>query len=121
VLVQVESVTALDQVAAIAAVDGVDGVFFGPADLSASMGLIGQPGHPQVQDAIRHGISEARKAGKAAGVLSADPKLARMYLEAGANFVAVGVDTTLLVQAGRGVCASFKTTSEAPQAQSGAY
>ena len=121
VLVQVESASAMEQVAQIAAVDGVDGVFFGPADLSASMGLIGQPGHPSVLKAICHGIAVTRKAGKAAGVLSADPKLARLYLEAGATFVAVAVDTTLLVQAARNVCASFKNTTEAPKASSGAY
>lgn len=121
VLVQVESATALNQVEKIAAVDGVDGVFFGPADLSASMGLIGQPGHPSVQDAIRRGIEAARKAGKAAGVLSADPKLARLYLDSGATFVAVAVDTTLLVAAAKNVCASFKNITEAPKAPSGAY
>jgi 4-hydroxy-2-oxoheptanedioate aldolase len=118
---QVESVAALEQVEKIAAVDGVDGVFFGPADLSASMGLIGQPGHPSVQQAIRHGIAVARKAGKAAGVLSANPKLAQMYMDAGANFVAVAVDTTLLVQAARQVCASFKNPTAAEAASSGAY
>src|SRR5690606_15567482 len=71
-LVQVESIAALAQVSDIAKVDGVDGVFFGPADLSASMGLLGQPGHPDVQAAIVQGIQAAREAGKAAGVLSAD-------------------------------------------------
>jgi 4-hydroxy-2-oxoheptanedioate aldolase len=121
VLVQVESASAMEQVAGIAAVDGVDGVFFGPADLSASMGLIGQPGHPAVQEAIRNGIAVTRKAGKAAGVLSTDPGLARMYIEAGANFVAVAVDTTLLAQAARTVCASFKNPAGAPKASTGAY
>jgi len=121
VLVQVETASAMQQVEAIAAVEGVDGVFFGPADLSASMGLLGQPGHPDVQDAICRGIAIARTAGKAAGVLSADPKLARRYIEAGASFVAVAVDTTLLVQAARGACAAFKNTAPAPQAPTGAY
>jgi len=98
-LVQVESTTALAELDAIAAVEGVDGVFYGPADLSASMGLIGQPGHPQVVAAISDGIQRVRSAGKAAGVLAADPVLADTYLEQGALFVAVGVDTTLLVRA----------------------
>lgn len=122
VLVQVESVSALEKLSEIANVDGVDGVFFGPADLSASMGLIGQPGHPQVRDAIAQGIADVRAAGKAAGVLSADPVLAKHYLEAGATFVAVGVDTTLLVQAARKVCESFKGSAAIPMATpSGAY
>ena len=99
VLVQIESVAALNNIAEIASVDGVDGVFFGPADLSASMGLIGRPGDATVQQAIATGIAQVKAAGKAAGVLSADETLARGYLSAGATFVAVGVDTTLLVRA----------------------
>ncbi len=126
VLVQVETVSAMSQLADIAAVDGVDGVFFGPADLSASMGLIGQAGHPDVRDAIVQGITVVRAAGKAAGVLSADTVLARHYLDAGARFVAVGVDTTLLCQAAKNLSASFKTENKdgaivAAPTTSGAY
>ena len=77
----------------------MDGVFFGPADLSASMGYRGQPGHPEVQKVIQGGIATVRAAGKAAGILATDPALAQQYLDAGALFVAVGVDTTLLVKA----------------------
>jgi len=111
VLVQVESTTALEHVTEIAAVEGVDGVFFGPADLSASMGLIGQPAHPAVLDAIAGGIAAVRAAGKAAGILSPDPALARRYLELGALFVAVGVDTTLLVRAAKDQLAAFRATA----------
>ncbi|PZP91344.1 MAG: 4-hydroxy-2-oxoheptanedioate aldolase [Variovorax paradoxus] len=121
VLVQVETAAAMQNVDAIAAVAGVDGVFFGPADLSASMGLLGQPGHESVQAAITHGIHAARKAGKAAGVLCADPSLARRYLDLGATFVAVGVDTTLLAQAARKLCAQFKGTPADAAGASGAY
>ncbi|MGH8117731.1 MAG: 4-hydroxy-2-oxoheptanedioate aldolase [Rhodanobacteraceae bacterium] len=96
VLVQAESVTALENLAVIAQVDGVDGVFFGPSDLGASMGLLGQPGAPQVRDAVRSGISAVRAAGKAAGVLTSDAALAKEYLAAGAMFVAVGTDIGLL-------------------------
>ncbi len=96
VLVQAESVTAIENLAAIAKVDGVDGVFFGPSDLSASMGMIGQAGTPEVRDAVRAGIDTVRAAGKAAGVLTGDPELARDYLAAGATFVAVGTDIGLL-------------------------
>jgi len=111
VLVQVESVAGMSALAAIAAVDGVDGVLFGPADLAASMGLLGRGSDPQVQQAIAHGIDTVRRAGKAAGTLSADPALARRYLELGALFVAVGVDTTLLVRAARELLALFKGTA----------
>jgi 4-hydroxy-2-oxoheptanedioate aldolase len=104
VLVQVESVAALKALEAI----GVDGVFFGPADLSASMGLIGKPTDPAVQTAIAEGIATVVKAGKAAGCLSSDHQTARDYLGQGATFVAVGVDTSLLVKAASQLAAAFK-------------
>lgn len=107
VLVQVESMPGLAALPAIAATEGIDGVFFGPADLAASMGLLGQPTDPRVQEAIRNGIRTVREAGKAAGVLAVDVEVARDYLEAGAGFVAVGVDTTLLTRAARQLRAQF--------------
>ncbi len=123
-LVQAETPKALENLAAIAATPGVDGVFFGPADLSASMGYRGQPGHPAVQEAILDGIATVRAAGKAPGILTADPALARRYLEAGALFVAVGVDTTLLVQAATRLAQSFKGEAGAepvPKGQGSGY
>ncbi|MBS0580516.1 MAG: 4-hydroxy-2-oxoheptanedioate aldolase [Proteobacteria bacterium] len=107
VLVQVESLAGLQDLASIAATEGIDGVFFGPADLAASMGLLGQPTDARVQDAIRQGIHRVRAAGKAAGVLAVDADVARSYLDAGAGFVAVGVDTTLLVRAARQLRGQF--------------
>jgi 4-hydroxy-2-oxoheptanedioate aldolase len=107
-LVQVESVNALSQLEHIAAVDGVDGVFFGPADLAASMGLLGRPSDPAVQAAIVQGIASVNRAGKVAGTLTSDRKLAREYLNQGALFVAVGVDTTLLVKSAKELVAEFK-------------
>jgi 4-hydroxy-2-oxoheptanedioate aldolase len=108
VLVQVETAKGVANLAAIAAVDGVDGVFFGPADLSASMGLRGQATHPDVLKAIFEGIAVVRSAGKAAGTLTLDPTLARQFLDAGALFVAVGVDLALLTRASRELAAAFK-------------
>jgi len=113
VLVQVESVAGLDNLPAIAATEGVDGVFFGPADLAASLGLLGKTADARVQDAITRGIETVRTAGKAAGVLSAEPAIARKYLAAGAQFVAVGIDTTLLVRAARDLVAAFKDAAAA--------
>jgi 4-hydroxy-2-oxoheptanedioate aldolase len=115
-LVQAETTLALQNLEAIAAVDGVDGVFFGPADLSASMGYRGQANHPEVQKAILSGIAQVRAAGKAAGMLMADKAMAQMYLDAGAQFVAVGVDTTLLVKAATDLAAHFKTKGQPPTA-----
>jgi len=108
VVVQVETVNALGQLEAIAEVEGVDGVFFGPADLSASMGLIGQAMHRDVQAAILRGIDTVKAAGKAAGLLTSDRQFASQCLSRGAGFVAVGVDTTLLVGAASTLAKTFK-------------
>lgn len=121
VLVQVETVTALENLADIAAVDGVDGVFFGPADLSASMGMLGKPGAEHVRAAIRDGIEQVRRAGKAAGVLAPDEAFAREYLQAGANFVAVGTDVSLLCGAARKLLATYKGTAGGETRPRGAY
>jgi len=107
-LVQVETAGALDRVKEIASVDGVDGVFIGPADLSASMGLLGQPAHPRVRERIGAGISEILQAGKAPGILCTDEALAHTYAEIGAQFIAIGVDTTLLANAARSLVARFR-------------
>lgn len=108
VLVQVETREGLEQLDAIAATEGVDGVFIGPADLSASMGHVGNPGHPEVQAAIAEAIARIRRAGKAAGILTPNEELARKYLQLGCSFVAVGLDTSLLVQATSALAARFK-------------
>jgi 4-hydroxy-2-oxoheptanedioate aldolase len=118
VLVQVESVAGLDNLPAIAATEGVDGVFFGPADLAASLGLLGKTADAQVQEAIAQGIKTVRAAGRAAGVLSADPAIARKYLAEGALFIAVGIDTTLLVRAARDLRAMFKDAAASPRGTS---
>ena len=113
-LVQVETVEAVANLADIVAVDGVDGVFFGPADLSASMGYLGRPGEPVVQQAIADGIATVLRAGKAPGILTADTQLARSYLDMGALFVAVGVDTSLLAKAATSLARSIKAAPAAP-------
>ncbi|WP_426139498.1 4-hydroxy-2-oxoheptanedioate aldolase [Pseudomonas sp. DWP3-1-2] len=119
-LVQIENREGLANLDAIAAVEGVDGVFIGPADLSASMGYRGNPGHPEVQAAIEDAIARIKKAGKAAGILSADDKLARRYIELGAAFVAVGVDTTVLMRGLQALAATFKD-APAPTRSGGVY
>ena len=103
VLLQVETRKGLDNLAAIAATEGVDGVFFGPADLSASMGLLGQPAYPEGRRAIEDGIATALECDAASL-----QRLARRYLDAGALFVAVGVDTSLLTRACRELAAAYK-------------
>ncbi|WP_035060211.1 4-hydroxy-2-oxoheptanedioate aldolase [Andreprevotia chitinilytica] len=108
VLVQIETRQGLAELDAILTVDGVDGVFIGPADLSADMGHLGNPGHPDVQAAITDAIRRIRSADKAAGILCADEALARHYIELGATFVAVGVDTTLLARQAEALAKRFK-------------
>ena len=115
-LVQAETQTALDNLDAIAAVEGVDGVFIGPADLSASLGHVGNPAHPAVQAAIEDAFKRIIKAGKAAGILTPDEALARHYLDLGATFVAVGLDTHLLVRHTSALAARFKTAAVAAPA-----
>ncbi|QVM89313.1 4-hydroxy-2-oxoheptanedioate aldolase [Pseudomonas entomophila] len=107
-LVQIENREGLANLDAICAVDGVDGVFIGPADLSAAMGHRGNPGHPEVQAAIEDALVRIQRAGKAAGILSADQPLARRYIELGAAFVAVGVDTTVLMRGLQALAGVFK-------------
>ncbi len=113
-LVQAETMLALSNLDAILATDGIDGVFIGPADLSASMGHVGNPGHPDVQAAIEDAIARIGMAGKAAGILTADPALAKHYLELGALFVAVGLDTQILMRGSSSLLAQFKTPATAP-------
>ncbi len=106
-MVQAETVTALTQLEAICAVDGIDGVFIGPADLAASMGYRGKPGHPDVQAAIEQAMKTIIACGKAAGTLTSDPVLARRYLALGCTFVATGVDVLVYAKAVRQMAADF--------------
>jgi 4-hydroxy-2-oxoheptanedioate aldolase len=99
VMVQVETAEAVAATAEIAAVDGVDGVFVGPSDLAASMGLLGQQTHPDVTAAARRAIADARAAGVPAGVNAFDPEVADAYTAAVASFVLVGADVTVLARA----------------------
>lgn len=107
ILVQVENAVGLDNLDAIAAVDGVDGVFIGPADLAAALGFPGQPGHPTVQAATLDAFRRIGEAGKAPGILTRDEDLARKQIESGAMFVAVGVDTLMLAAQTSALAARF--------------
>jgi 4-hydroxy-2-oxoheptanedioate aldolase len=108
VLVQAETVEAMKNLYAIAATPGVDGVFIGPADLSASMGHPGNAAHPEVQAVIADGVKRIRAAGKAPGILATSEAGAKQWLSAGALFVAVGADTMLLASGASQLLAQFK-------------
>jgi 4-hydroxy-2-oxoheptanedioate aldolase len=106
-LVQIESPAGLQNLSAIARVEGVDGVFLGPADLAATLGHLGAPDHPEVQATIERAIGKILACGKPAGILAADPVLARRYIELGCTFVAVGSDVGLLARGTRALRAEF--------------
>ena len=91
-IAQIETTAGLERLEEIAAVDGVDALFIGPADLAASLGHLGNPAHPTVQQAIHGAISRTRAAGKPCGALSADETIARDYLSRGCQFMALGSD-----------------------------
>lgn len=111
-LVQIETVTAVENVAAIAAVDGVDGVFIGPADLAASMGHLGQQEHPEVIAAVEHCIRTITALGKPAGVNAFAEATARRYLDAGVNFMMVGADVALLARGSEALARVYGTAAD---------
>ncbi len=95
-IVQIETVMALENIEAIASVDGVDGLFIGPADLAASMGYHGDGGHPEVVATIEAALTRIKSTGKAAGILCFSPEMTERYTAAGATLLAVGVDLLVL-------------------------
>lgn len=109
-LVQVENRRGLAALDEILAVDGVDGVFIGPADLAADMGHIGRADHPDVQAAIMEALARIRAAGKAPGILSTQDQMTNDALAAGAQFVAVGADVLLLGSAARALADKWQAT-----------
>ncbi|GEL97419.1 HpcH/HpaI aldolase family protein [Cellulomonas terrae] len=114
-LVQVETVEGVAAAGDIAAVDGIDGVFVGPSDLAASMGLLGRQTHPEVVAAVHRTVEAVRAEGKPVGVNAFDPALARAYLDAGASFVLVGADVTLLAQGSEELAASVGRPGSTPR------
>jgi len=108
-LAQIESPQGLDNLDDICAVDGVDGVFIGPVDLSAALGHRGNPGHPEVQAAIERAIDTIARHGKACGIWCGDEARAQHFLDLGVRFIAVGADTHVLLDAARALRARFRT------------
>ena len=108
-LLQVENRAGLKALDDILAVDGVDGVFIGPSDLAADMGYLGQPNAPEVVDTVLDAIKRIKSAGKAPGVLAVDTNFAKQCLDAGAMFVATGIDVTLFANTMRALAKSSRT------------
>lgn len=111
-IVQLETQASLEQLEAIAAIEGVDALFIGPSDLAASMGFLGNSKEPKVQQAVEDAIRRIVKAGKPAGILATDEVLVRRYLDLGACFVGVGLDATLLASATQELAARYRALQE---------
>jgi len=108
-ILQVETALALSRIEEIAATDGVDGLFIGPADLAASMGHPGALDHPAVKAAIEDAIRRITATGKPAGILTSDAAFARACMGWGTRFTAVGMDIGLMLHAARGLAASYRS------------
>ena len=107
-LLQVETLQGLDNLEDIANVEGVDGVFIGPGDLSAALGHLGNPKHPDVLKVIDQAIARIKACGKAAGILTGDEALAKHYVAQGCLFVAVGADQNVLRDSASALVQRFK-------------
>ena len=108
VLVQVETKSALAQIEKIASVEGIDGVFIGPNDLSASYGHLGNWGHAEVQAALKDAVARLKKIGKPAGILTPNEEEAKRFIDWGYTFVAVGSDLGLLARNADALAKKFK-------------
>jgi 4-hydroxy-2-oxoheptanedioate aldolase len=108
ILVQVETQEGLDNIEAIAEVDGIDGVFIGPADLGAALGHLTDRNHPDVIQAIKDGRRQVARTGKASGILTADADQAQMWLDEDFTFVACGIDASILAREADKLAKRFK-------------
>jgi len=113
VIVQIETVSALDHLAAIAAVPGIDSLFIGPADLAASMGHLGDFGHAAVQEKLKSGAQMCRQLGKPVGIVGPNPEMVVKYLEYGFTWVAINSDIGLMVNRAQEWLGKVKTAHEA--------
>lgn len=101
VVLQLETADAIGRLPEIAAVEGVDCLFIGPGDLSASLGEIGNVGHPKVQEALAAAAKACRDAGTPSGILAQNPEMARRFLDYGYSWVAVASDLGMMMSRAR--------------------
>lgn len=111
-LVQVESTKGIDALDDILKIDGIDGVFIGPADLAADMGHMGNALQKDVHAVIMDALRRIKAAGKAPGILSTQDPFTQDALDAGAQFVAVGADTLLLSHSAQKLSAKWATAKK---------
>lgn len=111
-IVQIETAAAVDNIEEIASVDGIDALFIGPSDLSASLGHIGNPGHPEVRDKIAEAFARIKTTGKASGFLTANKDDVKWVLGLGCNFVGVGSDMQMLTVSVKSAATEFHAFCE---------
>jgi 4-hydroxy-2-oxoheptanedioate aldolase len=108
-IIQIESAGALRDADPIAAIDGADVLFVGPADLTHSLGIPGQFTHPDYLAAQDRVVAACRAHGKAAGILIYDPSLVPSLRDRGFTVIGIGSDAALVVEAGRRSLAAVRT------------
>jgi 4-hydroxy-2-oxoheptanedioate aldolase len=108
-LLQVETTRGLENLEAIAGVEGVDGIFIGPGDLSAALGHLGEPNHPEIVKTIDEAIRRIKAAGSVPGILTGDVRLAQHYIEQGCLFAAVGSDIGLIANGAEQLATKFRS------------
>lgn len=107
-ILQIESVKALENLEAIASTKGVSAIFFGPSDLAADMGYPGQPHHPSVKAEIEEGLAKAIEIGIPSGIMLVNPEGVKAWFDKGVTFAGVGVDSILLINAAESLLAEFR-------------
>ncbi|MGR3621979.1 HpcH/HpaI aldolase family protein [Pseudophaeobacter sp.] len=107
-LLQVENRAGIENLDEILAVEGVDGIFIGPADLSTDMGHQGNSAHPEVRAVTADAITRIRASGKSPGILGVAEEATQAYFDMGAEFLAVGIDVVLLAQTARSLAAKWQ-------------
>ena len=122
VIVQIETIAALDQLPQIAAVPGVDSIFIGPGDLSASMGMLGDIGNPAVQEKLRHGAQLCKARGMPCGIVGPNPEMVARFLDYGYSWVAIASDMGMMIGRAQEWMGKLKgSVSTAPAKGQGAY
>jgi 2-keto-3-deoxy-L-rhamnonate aldolase RhmA len=112
VIVQIETPQAIEQLDAMAAIDGVDAMFIGPADLSAAIGHIGQLTHPAVLDLMARAVQRCKAAGRPIGTLGSSPEAVAQYRAIGFDFVAVSSDIGFIMRGAQAAITALRTPGD---------
>jgi 2-keto-3-deoxy-L-rhamnonate aldolase RhmA len=118
VIVQLETPQALAHLETIAAVEGVDAIFVGPADLSASMGHIGQFAHPAVMQAMADAARRCKALGKPIGTVGGTPEVVTQYRAMGYDYLAISSDMGLLMSGALAAVKALRGLSNEPHVHS---